>query len=285
MAIPGTTPLVVEAPSPGQLRYGLFNAATVTADLEARAIASGFQFPAEDCGQAVQVYDANCETNPTKTFDEGLAYQEAAPYWLYVTRQCGSVGRSAADMEASVTRLFAAGEQTAVESMVWSGGGIANTPALTSLAGVTTVTPAGAGSGAAIAALENAFYQEYGYVGTIHISQSAYANLAYGQLVEQGQGGVRVTPLGSRWAFGAGYGTDGPEGAEADAGSVWAFMTPQVYIRHSATIRPSVRDTMDRTFNQYLALAERTYAHTWACDVVYAVQVPVDSPAVTGAAA
>ncbi len=43
---------------------------------------------------------------------------------------------------------------------------------------------------------------------------------------------------------------------------------------------PDVTMTMDRVANQYMGLAERVYAHTWLCDSVFAVQVPVAAPAV-----
>lgn len=267
------------AMTPGLARYGLFNAATIADDLDARGIASGFQLPAEDCG-TVRPYDANCLTSPVKEFDEGLGYQEGEPYWLYATRQCGSVGHTPEEMQASVRRRLLAGEQRAVEAQVWGGGtSLAVGPQLTTLLGVTTVTPTAAGSGAAIAALEDAFYDTYGYVGTIHISMSAYANMTYGGLTVR-NGGTLNTPVGSVWAIGAGYGIDGPEGAAPDAGSVWAFMTPPVLVRRSEVITPPAVATLDRTTNQYMSLAERVYAHTWACDSVFAVQVPVASPAV-----
>lgn len=278
-----TNPEIVPAPAPGVPRYGLFSAVTVTDDLDSRGIASGFQFPAEDCG-VVRAYDANCATHPVKTFDEGLAYQEAEPYWVYATRKCGTVGVTAAEIDASVRRRLSANEQTAVEGQLWGGGALASVPSLTTAVGVTTVTPGGQGAGAAIAALETAFYAAYGYTGIIHVSSAAYAQLAYAQLVQR-QGARLVTPLGSVWSFGAGYGTDGPEGAAADAGSVWAFMTPPVLVRRSAVIVPDVTATMDRLHNQYMALAERVYAHAWACDTVAAVQVPVSAPAVVSEAA
>jgi hypothetical protein len=57
-------------------------------------------------------------------------------------------------------------------------------------------------------------------------------------------------------------------------------MTPPVIVRRSEAIVPSVRETMDRAANQYLGLAERVYAHAWVCDTVFAVEVPIASPAV-----
>lgn len=276
-----TNPEVIAAPGPGLARHGLFSAATVLDDLDAPGIASGFQVPAEDCG-LVRAYDANCATHPVKVFDEGQTYMEATPYWVYATRQCGSVGRTAAEMDASVRRRLAANEQRAVEDQFWGGTVVASDPNLIGTAGVVTVLPTAPGSGAAIASLEQAFYDVfggYGYAGTIHVNMSAYANLAYGQLIER-RNAQLVTPMGSVWSFGAGYGLNGPAGADPDPGNVWAFMTPPVLIRRSPVMVPDVLATMDRVNNQWMALAERVYAHTWLCDHVFAVQVPIASPAV-----
>ncbi|RYJ26474.1 phage protein [Streptomyces sp. L-9-10] len=275
-----TNPQLVEAPSPGRLRYGVFTAARLTDDLDARTVASGFQFPAEDCGVA-RLYDANCDTNPEKVFDEGLGYVAGDPYWVYATHKCGSVGRTSQEVERTVRRKLAGAEQEQVEAAVWGGTSPPVDPALTTTAGVVTVTPDAPGAGAAIAALEQSFYDAYGYVGTIHINTRAYAALTYAELIsDTPSAGVLTTPLGSAWSIGSGYGITGPAGAAPTAGSVWAFMTPPVWIRRMARpIVPDVVQTMDRIHNQYMALAERVYAHTWACPIVHAVQVPVAAPA------
>jgi hypothetical protein len=268
----------VAAPSPGLMRYGLFSAATVTEDLSARGIAAGIQFPGEDCG-VVRSYDANCATHPEKTFDEGLPYMEATPYWVYASRQCGTLGVTAAEFDASVRRRLLANEQREVESQLWGGGAVAADPNLTGVAGVTSVVPAVPGAAAAIAALEDSFYDEYGYVGTIHISMRAYGNLAYSNLLVR-NGGTLNTPMGSVWSIGAGYGITGPAGDAPDAGTVWAFMTPPVHIRRSGIVQRPAWEVADRSVNQFRGLAERVYTHAWACDAVHAVQVPYAAPAV-----
>lgn len=273
----------ITTPAPGPLRYGLFSAATVTDDLDTRGIASGFQFPALDCG-TVRAYDANCSTHPAKTFDEGLAYMDATPYWLYATRRCGTVGNTAAGIEASVRRRFASGEQRAVEAQFWGAAGTLAAPSLTTAAGVTTVVASAPGAGAAIAALEDSFYDEYGYVGTIHIAMRGYAAVKYAGLLDR-QGGTLVTPVGSVWSLGAGYGINGPADAAPAAGNVWAFMTPSVLIRRSNLIVPPVVQTMNRMTNQWNALAERVYTHSWTCPVVHAVEVPIAAPKVDTEAA
>lgn len=276
---------LIAAPSPGPLRYGLFNAATVLDNLDAPGIAAGFQLPAEGCG-VIRAYDANCATHPAKTFDEGLSYMEATPYWVYATRQCGTVGTTAAEIEASVRNRLLSLEQTQVERQLWGGGTVAADPNLQGVAGVTTVTLGASvvGFNAAIAALEDAFYEVYGYQGVIHVSTQAYGAAAYGNLIER-QAGTLRTPLGSAWSFGAGYGVAGPGGAAPAAGSVWAFMTPPVLIRRSQVMVPDVVATMDRVNNQWNGLAERVYGHTWICDSVFAVQVPLSAPKVDTEAA
>lgn len=276
-----SNPQLVETPPAGPLRYGLFRAARVTDDLGPREVAAGFTFAAEGCGTGY-LFDANCDAPEPKTFDEGLSYVEGSPYWLYATQQCGTVGRAPAEVTRSVTRKLAGAEQTLVEGVLWSGNGFASAPALTTNAGTVTVVPTAPGAGAAIAALEASFYAEYGYVGTIHVNTAAVGALAYSELITEAQtAGVKTTPLGSLWSIGAGYGTDGPAEEPADAGFVWAFMTPPVWIRRQAQmIVPDVTMTMNRVANQYMAIAERVYAHAWECPVVHAVQVPLAAPAV-----
>lgn len=274
---------LIASPAPGLRRYGLFDAATVTDDLDGRQVASGFQFAGLDCGSDVLVYDANCETHPDKVFDEGLGYIGGDPYWLYAAQRCGTVGRTADEITEGVRRAFAGGEQEAVEGVLWNGTGTGALPFLTDPAlTVPVALPAAPGAGAAIAALEELFYSFYGYVGTIHINTAGYAALSYAQLLSRtGGAGVWTTPIGSRVSIGAGYGVNGPDNVAPAAGFVWAFMTPQVMIKRSQMIVPNVVQTMNRTNNQYNALAERVYAHALACNIIAAVQVPVAAPGVS----
>lgn len=267
---------LVDASPPGPRRYGLFDAATVVDTLDARAIAAGIQYPELDCGAPLTEYDANCVTNPTKDFEEGLGYTGGDPYWLYAANRCGSVGRTPAEITDAIRRTLAGGEQTAVENVLWTGGGFATDPALET-AGATIVVPTAPGAGAALAALEAAFYAAYGYQGTIHVNTAAYAALAP-YVDRQGGAGVLTTEINSKMAYGAGYGITGPAGVAPAAGFVWAFMTPNVTVRRSEIIVPDVLMTFDRIANQYNALAERAYLHTWTCDVVFAVQIPVAAP-------
>lgn len=288
MAVIIDNPVILEAPPAGRLRYGLFDAATVTEDLDDRMISAGFSVPGVDCGTA-RLYDSQClpSENVAKTFDEGLTYMEALPYWVYSTRQCGVVGTRPAEFSPTVRRRLLGGEQTQVENVLWNGGGLAGMAGLTTAAGTVTVVPSAPGAGAAIAALEESFYSVYGYVGTIHVNQRAYAALAYSELISDApQQGVLTTPLRSRWSLGAGYDITGPANVAPAAGFVWAFMTPPVLVKRSGIIaQDDPRDFLDRSTNQFMGLAERVYAAVWTCPVVHAVQVPIAAPATATAPA
>lgn len=272
----------IATPAPSRLRYGLFTAATVTDDLDDRGIASGFQFAAEDCGVA-RLYDAQClpSENDAKTFDAGLTFMEADPYWVYATYRCGTVGTTAEDVTRRVGKRLATGEQQQVEAAIWGGTTPLAVPNFEDNVGTIVAAPGAVGAGAAIAALEEAFYDAYGYLGTIHINTRGYAAAAYANLVlGNGGAGVLTTPLGSLWSIGSGYDITGPAGVAPAAGHVWAFMTPPVIIKRATVRMPDPREVLDRTLNQWNGLAERVYTHAWLCPTVAAVQVPIAAPAV-----
>jgi len=273
---------LIETAPPGPRRYGLFDAATVSDSLSPRLIAAGATWAELDCGPPLTEYDANCVTHPVKSFTEGTSYGEASPYLLYTLQKCGTLGRSRQEIADAVRRTLAGGEQSAVESILWTGGGFATDPALTTAADVVTVTPLAQGAGAALAALEASFYAVHGYAGTVHVNTVAYAALT-DYVSRSGGAGVLTTDLNSRVSYGAGYGVTGPLGAAPAAGHVWAFMTPPVTVLRGPVHAPDVVQTMDRMVNQYNALAERFYMHSWPCSVVHAVQIPVAAPQSTAA--
>lgn len=285
--ITGLVKPLVEAPPVAALRYGVFAAARVTEvndqEQQARLWGSGYSYLTDHCGGAV-AYDDTCAAQPVKEFVEGSDLIEGDPFRVMATKQCGAVGRTAAEIEQAVRQQLASGEQSVVEAVMWDGSTLAaHTPTLTG-SGATIVTPAAPGAGAAIAALEEAGYDMFGYQGVIHVNMAAYAALTYPNLVVR-DGAVLRTPLGTRLSFGSGYGVTGPDDAAPDAGFVWAFMTAMVDIRRTPVFVPPLDQVFDRTNNQWMAEAIRAYAFTWDCPEVFAVQVPVAAPAVATAPA
>jgi hypothetical protein len=176
-------------------------------------------------------------------------------------------------------------EEWHVENVIWNG--IAAQPDVLNFvnsATVTTVVPAAPGAGAAISALENAFYQMTGYVGTIHINTQAEGALEDAGMLNPDAGVLR-TRVGSAVSLGAGYGITGPGDVAPAAGFVWAFMTGYVGVWRSEDIMARVdhRRAMDRAANQWDVIAERVYAAAWSCPEIFAVQVPIAAPQSTEA--
>jgi hypothetical protein len=273
--------VLVPAPAPGVRRYGLFNAANIVA-LPDHGRIGGVEFQPDSCGIA-RAYTAECPiTNQDlKTFDDDTDTMPAAPFTVYASAVCAPVGRDAAEHAQRVSAKLLAGEQTVVERALWDGAGVGAAPSLTTNVG-TVVAPSGtAGFGSRVAALEAAFYAVYGYQGTIHVNTAAEGAAAFGNmLIRPDTPDVPahlVTPIGSIWSFGAGYGITGPAGVAPAAGSVWAFMTPAVTIWRSDITVPDPAQTFNRITNQMFAVAERDYAQSWLCDTVFAIQLPLEA--------
>lgn len=282
--ITGLVKPLVDAPPVGPLRYGVFNVARVMdvgepgTEQAARLWGAGFSFLTDHCGGA-QPYDDTCAAQPAKDFVEGSDLMEGDPFRVYAAKQCGSVGRTAQEIGNGVRQQLLSGEQGVVESVIWDGGALtAHAPTLTG-AGATIVTPTAPGAGAAVAALEQAGYDVFGYQAVIHLNTAGYAALAYSQLLGR-DGNVWRTQAGSAVSFGSGYGITGPADVAPAAGFVWAFMTSSLEIRRTGIWSPPLDQVFDRAANQRLAEATRAYAFTWDCPEVFAVQVPVAAPAV-----
>jgi hypothetical protein len=280
-----TNPQLIEFPMNRRLRYGLFAAATLL-DMPDRVIAAGMQWYADDCGNFIADYNQTCADSPTKTAIEGTELLDTDPYWLVNRVRCGTVGRSAQEIRSVARGRLAAMEQWAVEDRLWNG--IAAQPDVLNLigAGATIVTPLADGAGAAISALENAFYQVNGYVGTVHVNVQAEGALEYAGFLNPDAGVLR-TRMGTAVSLGAGYGINGPADVVPDVGNVWAFITGYTAVWRSTDAQipqPDPQRVMDRSANQWDVVGERIYAAAWSCPEVFAVQVPIAAPGVVAVA-
>lgn len=281
MAVILTNQELIAPPPTQRRRYGLFDAATVVDTMTARMIAAGIQFFADDCGNFTELYDPACGVEPEiKTPNEGTELVGTDPFWLVSRLRCGTVGRTNEEILAAARARLAANEQWEVENVLWNGS--PTQPNVLNLegAGATVVIPGAPGAGAAISALENAFYQVNGYVGTIHVNTQAEGALEYAGFLNPDIGVLR-TRVGTAVSLGAGYGITGPAGVAPAAGFVWAFITGYTTVWRSEDImaRVDFRAAMDRSLNQWDTIAERVYAAAWSCPEVFAVQVPIAAPA------
>lgn len=275
----------VPAPAAGPRRYGLFNAATIL-DLPIPARTGGVQFEPDTCGIA-RPYTAECPPSDqdVKVLTDLSTTMTAAPFTVYASVLCAPVGRSPEEQQRRAVQRLYAGEQNVAELALWNGAGVGATPALT-LAGATVVVTAATAFHARIAALEEAFYDAYGYQGTIHVNTRANGAAAFSRMLVRPTPppdvpAHAITPLGSIWSFGAGYDITGPANVAPAAGSVWAFMTGPITIWRTPDSDlglPDPRQTFNRTTNQMVAVAEREYVQSYDCPNVFAIEVPVTGP-------
>lgn len=277
-----TPPEVIETPSPGRLRYGLFTASPPM-DLPQRAFGGGVTYDTDHCATghlAVSQCIASIGSNDVKTFDTPDGQVEGFVFAVYAGVLCGPAGYTFAEFEAKARRALAAGEQGAVELGLWTGldavagdalgiGGFNNSsPDVVSVSdGLSIVSVVGA--------LERFAYltSGYGYEAYIHAPVEVAAYAADHGLIEM-DGNLKRTPYGSIWVFGGGYpGTD--SGGSVPADGVALYVTGKTNVWRSADVNvPDPAQTLDRTTNQQYVLAEREYAVSFDCLLGQATYTP-----------
>jgi hypothetical protein len=242
---------VVPAPEPRGLRYGLLTAANGPIDLpNPHGLGGGVKYEPVSCGFA-RVVPSDCAPID-KTFDPADEVVEQESFLVYATLECGSVGHTAAEIEAKVRRRLANGEQTAAEE------GFADV--LTAGVDAALVAPDPTDIESVVGALEQWLYgsnpgqQKYGNVGFLHspVRFAPYLGCR-GLLIKDGL--VWRTHMGTVMVFGGGYPDDGT-----------IYISGQVTVWRAADVHvPSIEQTFNRTSNQWTALAEREYAVAYDC--------------------
>lgn len=243
---------VVPAPEPRGQRYGLFNAATGPLELGGHALGAGVTYEPVSCGRAYR-YPVECDsTPPSKTFDANDDYIDAAPFLVYSSLLCGSVGKTPADVEAKLLRRLANGEQAQAEAELASLLSANSDPIVSSDPGDITYV---------VAELEEWLYgtQLYGSTGVIHAPFLAAAQAQAANLIVESRG-LLTTRLGTAWSF----------GNYPDNGVMYITGNVTVWRAAQATVYPP-EQTFDRAANQWRAVAEREYAVAWDCA---AAQIP-----------
>ena len=274
--IPG---LVVPAPEPLEERYGLFTAALGPVELPTHGRAGGVSYESVACGTAraypIGCYDGQVEVpEGGKTGEPNNATVEASPFIAIATLECGALGFTGTEFEAKVRRRLENGEQGAVEAALWTGLGLdgdgleisslSDTAEDVSAADEVSIT-------GVVAALEDYAYRDQGYgsVAYIHAPVSVAAWAAEAGLIVPdgtGRGARKRTPYGSVWVFGGGYPGTGEDGAAAPAGGAFIHITGQTTVWRSNDMHVFPADqTMNRTTNQRLLVAEREYAVSFDC--------------------
>jgi phenylpyruvate tautomerase PptA (4-oxalocrotonate tautomerase family) len=252
------TPAQVVTPpaSPG-LRYGLFNAAVGPLDLPDHAIGGGVTWPPESCGGA-HAWGATCheptvdrggdgdqQLSVSKTVDDAGDWATASPFVAYGSYTCGSVGTGPEELSYRARLRLQNGEQSQAEAAL---------AAQLAASSVEVFAADAASIAAVVAELEQWLYGTAGYgtVGYLHAPPRVSAWAMQAGLIEPA-GPVLTTRLGTRWVFGGGY----PDDAYLHiSGLVTVWRSPDI-------ITPPPQ--LDRSTNQWTALAERPYAVGFDC--------------------
>lgn len=172
------------------------------------------------------------------------------------------------DMDADVRRVFALGEQRALEAAVWTNVVVDPTSVVLNASSL----PADAFSPIqALAALESAMAGAYPGRATFHTDRglAAYYAAEACCLVQPVGDGMQ-TNLGSRWSFYGGANNSGPDGTPAPAGYAWIHATSQLTLRTFDLFVPEptmrlLKNPDGSQTNVPFALAERAYLATVEC--------------------
>lgn len=215
----------------------------------------------------------------TKTNNVDKVFRGATPFTVYAEFDCAPVGN--ADAVERTRDALARVEPWQVERAFWTGvagdqevvwphlaaDGDQLDPQGTVLQTNAVVVT---GSGATLSVteglglLEGALADCYGGIGIIHVPQRALPALDGYGLIRQ-NGSVLRTLNGNRVAVGAGYPGTSPSGAAPAAGTSWLYATGSVvaYRGDIKTFRPN--QSIDRSVNTIMMIAERTYVLAWDC--------------------
>lgn len=270
-------PVLLEAkPTPSMpLRYGLLQAAVGPLDLPVHARNGGLQYVTSLCYQGFG-YEIECiddQNSKADSFTEnGTDTILGAPFIVYATMQCGTVGYSYDEQRAFTMERLRGVEQSVVEE-VFSTGAFGQGPGLLAADGILTVTGAGDSVGNVLSELERARYcgfdtnvTQYGPPGYLHVAIPVLNALKENHLVEF-DGTRWRTPMGTVVSAGC-YANNDPAGAAPADGVFWMYITGQTAIWRTndadVQIAP-VEGSLDRATNQFLMLAEREYVVTYEC--------------------
>jgi hypothetical protein len=190
-------------------------------------------------------------------------YEEAEPVTLYAGVECSTFGMSFQEAVEQARATLELGEQRGLEEAFWRYTLAPQAVDLTPPAG--PVSPA-----QGVAALEGCLAESYGGAGTLHVPAGAAALLGCCQVLSREDGRLQ-TLAGNCAVIGSGYSVanSGPDGAPAEPGSAWLYISGPVVIRRGPVdvIPDRAGASIDRRMNDRKVLAERTFVAATTCTV------------------
>lgn len=265
-------PAYIPTPTPPPVPPGLFDVAMGPMPFpRPEAQGGGVIYVPDTCSGAINLRAINCPAvTGSKTFTGIEAPVSGAPFGVYSSYTCGSLGFSFEEVRQRVVTRMQLQEQRAVEKRLWQGD---SGQSITGLFRNATNLGTSSCAAEAIMVLEQALADNAIVGGLIHARPGMSAHLAAARLQERMSPRMFTTPLGTPYVFGQGYDGTGPTGQATTSTTEWMYATGRVLVWQDPEIFvPPVGQTMDLTTNQVTVIAERVYAVAVECYVA-AVQV------------
>lgn len=264
---------IATPPPPQRPGYGLFDAALGPLPFpRPEAQGGGVIYVPDTCSGPINLRALNCPAvTGAKTFTGIETPVSGAPFAVYSSYTCGSIGFSFDEVRQRVVTRLQLQEERAVEKRLWQGD---STQGITGL--FLNATNLGVASCAteAIELLEQGLADNAIVGGLIHARPGMAAHLAASMQLDRVGPRTWATSLGTPYVFGQGYDGSGPTGQAATSANEWMYATGRITVwQDSEIFVPPIGQTMDKTTNQITTIAERVYAVAVEC-FVGAVQVP-----------
>jgi len=267
-------PYLIDQPAAPLVPYGLFRVATGPMPFPVEAAqAGGVMYQPDDCEDDVFLRMVACPPiTGTISFSGIEAAISGAPFMVYTTYTCSTIGYTFDEQAQRVRTRHALRRQTAVERRLWQGQTSATDGNITGLfAGATSLGSASCVT-EAVEMLEQTLADNGVFGGIIHARPGMAAHFAQAHVVSD-RNGRKETYLGTPIVFGQGYSGVGPTGQAPTTDVEWMYASGRVMIwSHDETWVPPVGETTNRSLNTVNLVAEQTYAVAVECGV-WAVQV------------
>jgi hypothetical protein len=265
------TPLVViDGPAGVPYRYGLLAAAAVVDVADPHELHAGVEWDTLCTGPAAYTAADACADHGSLTVPAGVPRAQVTPLRAYTGVVCDPVGTD--QLLDRARALFALAEQATVEYAAWTGMP-GNRPRLADPSTVDLGEGAAVPLTVGVGSLEEFLAERHGTAGVLWAPRRVAGFLAERNLLGA-DGPRRVAPAGTPTVL---VHTDGrgPDGIPPPAGHAWMYATGPVLIRRGPVTMPTVAQALDRTSNDVLAVAQRSYLVGWGCTAA-AVQVRLD---------
>lgn len=280
---PMTSPVFVDQPNVGTIRYGLFAAANGPFKMPDHGDVGGVQYLEEHCGQAHLLAAASC-SNPTLTAGQTLDACDGTaiglPFQVVAGLKAGAFPYDSAEVERRVRVRLNDNSQYVTEQAFWGGNAdvqsVLQRPELNGGSGVLDVTPT-PGTPVTIeygvGLLEDAL-AAYSFQGIIHARPLVTPYLverALSPLPNRGATGpseLQFTPMGNKWSFGRGYSGHKPTDDSVVPANGTAYLvatgSTTVWRDDNIFVSPPER-TFDRSGNAWQTTGQQAYAITVDC--------------------